>query len=295
MKTAREQSQEAQYRIAKECLDLYVSVLEQADTNHVTEIRSQIHAIDEAIRLIEEAEKQYNKSSQRTRTLMGPALDAQLVVKKGLSEQKKTYERDLQAAQRESDGALEILLNQPNGTTDVLLPVKKETIETMISDVSLAHKLYTFVHDFCDDYAGTTLTEKIFEGYVVLSLDARLDKTIFARQLLDAALPEFGGARTGALVYVRVAPNFCFSYETFPEQTSAPRRRVVERRGIERRNQTPGLDPVQESGLRTITKKNAIEEFEQGKYARDINKEYPGTPTMTIAGWQSAWRKGLYK
>lgn len=282
MRTARERSQDEQYRVAKEALDTYARVLERFDTLRITETRSHIRALDEAIRLIEEAEQRYSAGSARTQALMRDAIEAQQTVRANFEEQRANHARELDAIERSSESFVEILINQSNGATDLLLPVKKDDLQ----QDTLAHKLYTYCRDFCDGADIGRVTEKTFDGYVVLSIDARLERQSFARQLLDEAPPEFGGSRTGTLVYVRVAYNFCFTYTAVPEQNVS---------SSEAPSPSHPQSQQRTQSQRTISKAEAIVEFDRGKNAKDIYKQHSGTPVMTIAGWQSAWRKGQYR
>ena len=114
--------------------------------------------------------------------------------------------------------------------------------------------------------------QKIFEGYVVLSLDEPVQRKEVAKALLQNAPKEFQGNP----LYVRVANNFCFSYQT----TAASEAR-----------EKPASRIPPSKGTSTITRDQAVELFQRGMTSPQIHEQYPETPMWTIAGWKSWWSK----
>lgn len=166
-----------------------------------------------------------------------------------------------------SDNIVEIIINQYNGHTEILIPVKTEDLNKKKED-TLSDKLYTACEEVCSAHQGEEFS---FDGYIGFSLTGKRDKVKLAQELLAAAPGELGGTSSqGAKFYLRVAYNFCFNY--VPTEAG--------------KKETPSN--------KVLVREEAVKYFEQGKNALELSQMYPLTKKMTLAGWMSAWRKGQY-
>lgn len=165
---------------------------------------------------------------------------------------------------------VEVIINQYNGHTQILLPVKSEDLK---EGDTLADKLYNASEEVSSAYESEEFS---FEGYMGFSLVGKLDKVELAQKLLAAAPQELGGKSSrfspGARYFLRVAYNFCFNY-------------------------VPGDNGKKDASPsnQVLTREEAVKYFEQGKSALELSQQFPLTKKMTLAGYMSAWRKGQYK
>ncbi len=167
-----------------------------------------------------------------------------------------------------NDNIVEVIINQYNGHTEILLPIKTEDLNRKEED-TISDKLYTACEEVCCTHQGEKFS---VDGYVGFSLTGKHDKVKLAQELLAAAPEELGGkASKNARFYLRVAYNFCFNY--VPEEA--------------------GKEQVSPSN-QVLTREDAVKYFKQGKSALELSQMYPLTRKMTLAGWMSAWRKGQY-
>ncbi|MEK6846278.1 MAG: hypothetical protein AABY26_05940, partial [Nanoarchaeota archaeon] len=157
-----------------------------------------------------------------------------------------------------SDNIVEIIINQYNGHTEILIPVKTEDLNRKKED-TLSDKLYTACEEVCSVHQGEEFS---FDGYVGFSIMGKMDKVKLAQELLAAAPGELGGTSSkGTKFYLRVAYNFCFNY--VPEEAG--------------KKETPSNQ--------VLTREDAVKYFEQGKNALELSQMYPLTKKMTLAGW----------
>ena len=257
MRTLHQQNNEAQYDLVLKGLEAYRAMIRVADAG----VRR-----DDAI-FIEDLERVVACASGQK----GYKAAAQRVDKRVAKLRREVEEAGRRV--RESKG-IEVIINQYNGNTDVILPIKREDLTD--GDKTLADKLYRCCDEASDlqgDYEEAT-----FDGYIVFSVDGKVDKKTLAANILEEAPKEFGGETTGAVLYLRVASNFSFHYELdrAVEDESAP----------ELVKPTPTK--------RTLDRDEAVAYFRDGRTAKELREMFPDTPKMTLAGWASAFAKGQY-
>jgi hypothetical protein len=256
MKSLVELSNGAQYKVALQGMERYRAMIQSADTDSRRYTGRVLADLEKVIERVK-GERGYGTAATRLRQL-----HSQL---EGVATSS--------AGRLQEDKRIEIIINQYNGFTDLLLPVKNEDLGEETEN--LAQKLYDSIRGVCEDLEGDPeFTEASVEGYVVFSLAGETNKKNLAKALLDSAPAEYGGEAAKSVLYLRVAPNFSFNYE---------------------RDKVVGV-PVEPSSKKTdLTKEEAVEWFEKGKRAVELSKMFPNTPKMTLAGWMSAWSKGAYK
>lgn len=253
MITIYQENQEQQYKLAKEGLDRYNSMLRTADYMTRHERALVVKSLDEFL--------------EQTNTRQLPA------VRELRDKAKKLKEELVKDAHRsatliEEDKGIEVIINQYNGNTEVLLPIRQEDLTA--EGTTLMDKLYHHSEKVLEE--KWSLQQKIFEGYVVFSFDEPVQRKEVAKSLLQNAPKEFQGNP----LYVRVANNFCFSYQT----TAAGEAR-----------EKPASRTLPPTGTSMITRNEAVELFKRGMTSPQIHEQYPGTPKWTIAGWKSWWSK----
>jgi hypothetical protein len=252
MKSLVESSNQAQYNIAINGLEQYREVIQSADNDTRRYTGKVLDDLSKVINKVKH-ETGYGAAASRLNKL-------QQQMENGVAF----------AAQRlREDKGIEVIINQYNGFTDVMLPIKKEDFNE--DSKNLAQKLYDAVEDVCAEY---DMEEISVEGHIVLTLKGVIDKRDLAKEILDAAPPEYGGDPAKSILYLRIAPNFSFQYD---------------------KDKVIGV-PIQPSPVKKdLSREEAIEWFTKGKRAADLAKMFPDTPKMTLAGWMSAWTKGAYE
>lgn len=259
MITIYQENQEQQYKLAKEGMDRYNGMLRTADyaTRHG---RAQVvRSIDDFLRQIQ---------GQRVRGIDGVREDVEKLRKELVADATKGAEL------LEGEKVIEVLINQYNGKPpEVILPVRQEDLTTERS--TLLDKLYAHCEKVLEDQWSVQSAH--FEGYIVFSLEDPADRKEVAKALLQHAPKEFQGNP----LYVRVANNFSFSYQT----TAA---REAREKPLDR---TP---PPTSLPHNTLTREDAITLFIRGMTSQQIHAQHPGTLMWTIAGWKSWWSKGKY-
>jgi len=193
---------------------------------------------------------------------------------------------ELQKNRSERPG-VEILVNQYDIATDVILPIKAEDLK---SD-KLAASLYEHVSKVCGDKDGTEMT---WQGYLVFSLPEGTDKKTLSKQLLENVPAELGGdGQKVPILYLRVANNLSFQYDG--RQVDHSEHQVSPTGEGSSSGSSSGPD-LQDSGVKdTISREEAIEYFGQGRTSRDLHEEFPGNTVRQLAAWLSHIRMDTYE
>lgn len=257
MTTLYQENQEQQYKLAKEGMDRYNGMLKTAD--YITR-----HGRAQVVRSIDDFLRQ--TTGQRVRGIDTVRAEAERLKKELVADATKS------AALLEEEKVIEILINQYNGKPpEVILPVRQEDLT--IERNTLLDKLYAHCEKVLEDQWSVQSAH--FEGYIVFLLEDPADRKEVAKALLQHAPKEFQGNP----LYVRVANNFCFSYQTT---------------AVGEAREKPAYRTPPPTGTSMIIRDQAVELFKRGMTSQQIHKQYPETPMWTIAGWKSWWSKGKY-
>ena len=307
MKSARElhtkneerlerESNDSQYNIAKECMDEYHVALKRADYESKLNLQYELGEVKQNIELMRKLKRTLREQGKKTKDIrdldgeLKGKLERYLAKKKSLQEDIKKTKKKI----RKGDG-IELIINKYNGTTDVILPVRDEDLGK--EGETLIEKLYQSVSNSLDDIG--TGDESYFEGYKVLSVDREYSRKEVAGAILHNLPQEFAGMK-GAVIYVRMAPGFSFSYEKTEEKKKQKRiEKKKERKEAKpaRKMKSNGREdsklPTEDAPVRTqtLSKEEAIELFEQGLTCPEIRERHPAMQgpkeKMRLAGWNT--------
>jgi len=133
--------------------------------------------------------------------------------KSELAEKKKYIDTIVQTQSGVQDGTtIEFLVNQYNGTVDVLLPVQEEDIG--LSHRPLETKLYEMIQESCYRLDRNQVESSFGdEKFITIKLNG-VTKSKVAQYIMDNKTPFFSGERGlySTSLNLKAAINFCFSY-----------------------------------------------------------------------------------
>jgi hypothetical protein len=266
MESLRKINQDNQKKIVLEYLGIYNSALKSADSTLRNGLYSGIISKQNRIEQISALEDKIDKNDSEVRRTIKPFLLEKESLEAELQQEQKEYKKIQR--QRNVD-TIEIVINQycdqsGKEITDVILPVKS----TDNDNSGLCGKLYTHCLDVLVDY-DQNFSE--FNDYSVISLvsdEGYISRTELAKTLLQDAPEEFGGSKTSKpLIYLQVAPNFCFKYDDNQRvKKSRPKKVKVETE---------------------LTTQKAYDFFDEGKTTKDLREMFPEVNKWTIAGYKA--------
>jgi hypothetical protein len=275
--TIYKENNDAQYQLALDGMNTYNAVLKKADyeTNQQTQ---------NVLALANQFLKQ--TKGKKTAGLEDVRKSVEAL------QQNLTSQASTAAVYLQGDKGIEIIVNQYNGHTDVIIPTKPEDLT---GGDSLVDKLYSCVEQTCADIASdyeADIDDRLFEGYHVFSMKSRtISRNDIGGRILTAAPEEFAGRE--ATLFLRVANNFSFRYDL--QDLAANSNKVLGKtKKLKKINKGGKTFTPQGAVGNTCTKAQALQLFEQGLDSPAVRAMYPGNNPMQIAGWKSAHSKGAY-
>ncbi|MAG60192.1 hypothetical protein CL619_00245 [archaeon] len=195
---------------------------------------------------------------------------------------------DQSEAERQGECSIDLIVNQTDDYTDLILPVKTTPeIET--------GGLLALVRDYCQDKLNETYgvdEELSFEGYMVLRMPEDISRKDLARTMTRGAPEVLGGSANNSQVYLRVASNFCFDYGPAGTQSE-------DSLGLGNSSEEDGRPKLPHGD--TLTREQAIDLLRGGYSAKELGVTFPQTNPLgevksvqRIAGWYSALSKKQY-
>jgi len=207
---------------------------------------------------------------------------------------KEAYDNEhacFEKARTQHNTTVEVLINKTETGYDAILPVKVEDVKNS--------KIAKDLISLCMQAEGDCQMKKIGD-YVVCSYGTDMNPADIARSITRNAPREY----QGAIICLRVSPYHSFNYpqalvESLDESTLLDMpvvtqelpvqhaSRQIQERIVTTRPLTK-QDVVPEGG---ISREDAYRFFEMGLCAKDLAKQYPGTPIMRLAGWMAHYTK----
>ncbi|MBT3297754.1 hypothetical protein HN385_02425 [archaeon] len=188
-----------------------------------------------------------------------------------------------------------IIINQYNGTLDVIMPVKEDDLESN----GLPNKLYESVEKVCTKLEAEyqcVCDHKIWEGYVLFSVPNVVDRSDLAKRIMDNAPKQLGGTNGDGrrIAYLRIADNFAFKYKGNSVNELQDLGSVVEIEPVGRSRNDLNEKNISQS-YSSLPKKEKIRLrkeikvlFENGIDKNVIRQTYSQVPIQAIAGVEAA-------